>query len=205
MGKKKTARLRGGGSPKKKIAKKNMGGMMMGPKKKMAKGGSAKKKTAKRMGGGMMGPKKKTAGMMGGGMMGPKKKMAKGGSAAKKIEETKIGLHKLEAMGMLGKLKATFNKARARKPSGRMTVDDIKRASAFVKRRKQLAGKSEKKQGYKDRKDESIAARSPKKRTKKQLRDSANESYGKFGKGTGKGVINKRGGGVARRGMGKAK
>ena len=62
-----------------------------------------------------------------------------------------------------------------------------------------------KKQGYKDRKDESIAMRIKKKRTKKQLRDSANESYGKFGKGTGKGVINKRGGGVAKRGMGIAK
>ena len=62
-----------------------------------------------------------------------------------------------------------------------------------------------KKQGYKDRKDESIAMRIKKKRTKKQLRDSANESYGKFGKGTGKGVINKRGGGVAKRGMGLAK
>ena len=62
-----------------------------------------------------------------------------------------------------------------------------------------------KKQGYKDRKDESIAMRVKKKRTKKQLRDSANESYGKFGKGTGKGVINKRGGGIAKRGMGIAK
>ena len=62
-----------------------------------------------------------------------------------------------------------------------------------------------KKQGYKDRKDESIALRVKKKRTKKQLRDSANESYGKFGKGTGKGVINKRGGGIAKRGMGIAK
>jgi hypothetical protein len=62
-----------------------------------------------------------------------------------------------------------------------------------------------KKQGYKDRKDESIAMRVKKKRTKKQLSDSANESYGKFGKGTGKGVINKRGGGVAKRGMGIAK
>ena len=38
-----------------------------------------------------------------------------------------------------------------------------------------------KKQGYKDRKDESIAMRVKKKRTKKQLRASANESYGKFG------------------------
>ena len=33
-----------------------------------------------------------------------------------------------------------------------------------------------KQQGYKDRKDESIAMRVKKKRTKKQLRDSANES-----------------------------
>jgi len=38
-----------------------------------------------------------------------------------------------------------------------------------------------KKQGYKDRKDESIAMRIRKKRTKKQLRASADESYGKFG------------------------
>jgi hypothetical protein len=42
-------------------------------------------------------------------------------------------------------------------------------------------GGSVKKQGYKDRKDESIAMRVRKKRTKKQLKDSANESYGKFG------------------------
>ena len=38
-----------------------------------------------------------------------------------------------------------------------------------------------KKQGYKDRKDESIATRIKKKRTKKQLRASADDSYGKFG------------------------
>ena len=38
-----------------------------------------------------------------------------------------------------------------------------------------------KKQGYKDRKDESIAMRVKKKRTKKQLRASADESYGKWG------------------------
>ena len=62
-----------------------------------------------------------------------------------------------------------------------------------------------KEQGYTDRKDESIAMRVKKKRTNKQLKDSANESYGKFGKGTGKGVINKRGGGIAKRGMGIAK
>ena len=42
-------------------------------------------------------------------------------------------------------------------------------------------GGSVKKQGYKDRKDESIAMRIRKKRTKKQLRASANESYGRWG------------------------
>ena len=57
-------------------------------------------------------------------------------------------------------------------------------------------------QGYKDRKDESVAERIKKPRTKKQLKASADESYGKWGKGTGKGVINKRGGGIAKRGIG---
>ena len=61
------------------------------------------------------------------------------------------------------------------------------------------------KQGYKDRKDESIAMRIKKKRTPAQLKASRDESYGKFGKGTGKGKINKRGGGIAKRGMGIAK
>ena len=38
-----------------------------------------------------------------------------------------------------------------------------------------------KKQGYKDRKDQSIAMRVKKKRTKKQLKASRDESYGRFG------------------------
>ena len=61
-----------------------------------------------------------------------------------------------------------------------------------------------KEQGYKDRKDESIAMRIRKKRTPKQLKASRDESYGKFGRGKGKGVINKRGGGIAKRGFGKS-
>jgi hypothetical protein len=48
-----------------------------------------------------------------------------------------------------------------------------------------------KKQGYKARKDESIAMRVKKKRTKKQLKASRDESYGKWGRGKGKGRINK--------------
>jgi len=60
-------------------------------------------------------------------------------------------------------------------------------------------------QGYTARKDESVAERIKKPRTKKQLKASADESYAKHGKGTGKGVINKRGGGIAKRGKGIAK
>jgi len=53
-------------------------------------------------------------------------------------------------------------------------------------------GRVKKKQGYKDRKDESIAMRIKKKRTKKQLRASADDSYGKFGsKAKKSGKINK--------------
>ena len=48
-----------------------------------------------------------------------------------------------------------------------------------------------KEQGYKARKDESIAMRVKKKRTPKQLHASADDSYGKFGKGKGKGKINR--------------
>tara|TARA_R100001143_G_C3318655_1_gene113649 strand:+ start:81 stop:443 length:363 start_codon:yes stop_codon:yes gene_type:complete len=66
------------------------------------------------------------------------------------------------------------------------------------------------KQGYIDRENESIAMRNLKKRTKKQLEDSRDESYGKFGHGTGKGKINKAkaggmvkkaGGGMTRQGL----
>ena len=49
-----------------------------------------------------------------------------------------------------------------------------------------------KEQGFKDRKDESIAMRVKKKRTKKQLKASANESFGKFGsKARKRGKINR--------------
>ena len=49
-----------------------------------------------------------------------------------------------------------------------------------------------KKQGYKDRKDESIAMRIKKKRTPAELKASRDESYGKFGsKAKKSGKINK--------------
>ena len=50
-----------------------------------------------------------------------------------------------------------------------------------------------KKQGYKARKDESIAMRAKKTRSKKQLKASRSESYGKFGsKAKKKGKINRQ-------------
>jgi hypothetical protein len=164
MGKKKTAMKRGG-------AVKKRGGGMMGPKKKMAKGGVAKR--------------------MGGGMMGPKKKMARGGDPAKEIAKTKIGLHKLDAMGMLG-----AGKAAGKGLKGLMG----KMAGAAGK-----AIRKKKKQGYKAREDEALGMRRGKESGKKQsMKDRRNESYGKFGKRPNQ-KINRRGGGVAQRGMGKAK
>ena len=52
-------------------------------------------------------------------------------------------------------------------------------------------GGKAKKEGYKARKDESIAMRIKKKRTPKELKASRDESYGKWGSGKGKGKSNK--------------
>ena len=65
-------------------------------------------------------------------------------------------------------------------------------AGRAMMRPKKKVKKTKKKQGYKDRKDESIAMRIKKKRTKKQLKASRDESYGKFGsKARKKGKINR--------------
>ena len=61
---------------------------------------------------------------------------------------------------------------------------------------KNLGGPIMNRQGYGDRERESIAMSLRKKRTPAQLRASANESYGKFGRGTGTGVINRGPGGA---------
>ena len=73
--------------------------------------------------------------------------------------------------------------------SGTMSEAQRKR---YMKKGGKVGKKKKKKQGYKDRKDESIAMRVKKKRTKEQLKASRNESYGKFGSGKGKGKINKK-------------
>ena len=64
--------------------------------------------------------------------------------------------------------------------SNRNRRDEIGRIHSELNKGYKKGG-SVKKQGYKDRKDESIAMRIRKKRTKKQLRASANESYGRWG------------------------
>ena len=144
-----------------------------------------KKKTAMKRGGKVV---KKRGG-------GPVKKMAKGGGA--------INQHKKMAMGLMG---GGSVKKRA-KGSGRTGEQMYSRGYGVDEKSKRVptmlmdrgpsgmkkggrVGKKE--QGYKDRKDESIAMRVKKKRTKKQLKASANESYGKFGsKARKKGKINR--------------
>ena len=76
-----------------------------------------------------------------------------------------------------------FNKQVANSRAAMMAGGRAKKKGGRVKK---------KKQGYKDRKDESIAMRIKKKRTKKQLKASRDESYGKFGsKAKKSGKINK--------------
>ena len=151
-----------------------------------------KKKTAMKRGGSV----KKRAG---GGSMVKKRAMKRGGTVKKKaggrvaklISKTKLPLHKLDAMGMLG-----AGKASGKGLKGLMG----KMAGAAGK-----AIRKKKKQGYKAREDESLGMRRGKESGKKQsMKDRRNESYGKFGKRPNQ-KINRRGGGVATRGMGKAK
>jgi len=147
----------------------------------------------------MMG-KKKTAMKRGGKVVkkrggGPVKKMAKGGDA--------INQHKRMAMGMMngGTVK---KRASGSGRTGEMMYsrgygagEKSKRTPTMLMDRgpsgmKKGGRVGKKEQGYKDRKDESIAMRVKKKRTKKQLKASANESYGKFGsKARKKGKINR--------------
>ena len=101
------------------------------------------------------------------------------------------------------KKKKKTSKKKVKKAGGGMTgvgVDAAEMARAGTmsqakrKRYMKNGGKvGKKEQGYKARKDESIAMRVKKKRTTKQLHASADESYGKWGKGKGKGKINRSG------------
>ena len=71
-------------------------------------------------------------------------------------------------------------------------MDPVLREKLGLKKGGQVKKKKKKEQGSDDRKHESISMRVKKKRTKKQLVASSNESYGKWGsKAKKRGKINR--------------
>ena len=117
-------------------------------------------------------------------MMKPKKRKGGGKIISKRGGGmSHVGLYPAEEKHE-GKTKATGTVSEATRE------ENIKREAKGGGKVLETKKKKKKKQGYKDRKDESIAQRVKKKRTKKQLADSRDESYGKWGKGKGKGKIN---------------
>jgi len=131
----------------------------------------------------MMG-KKKTAKMRGGGAINQHKRMAMGENITKMRGGGKV--KKMNMGGRTGDMMYSrgygVDERSKRMPTELMTAPGMKKGGKVKK----------KKQGYKDRKDESIAMRVKKKRTKKQLKASRDESYGKFGsKARKKGKINR--------------
>ena len=117
----------------------------------------------------------------------------KDGGMLKAVKPSQKGLSKLpkDVRNKMGYMK---DGGRAKKfpdltGDGKVTRADILKGRGVFA----AGGKvGKKKQGYNARKDESIAMRIKKKRTKKQLVASRNESYGKFGsKMKKKGKINR--------------
>jgi len=91
--------------------------------------------------------------------------------------------------GAMGGGKMISGKARKDEASGYYSPDMGMSGGKMYKKGGRVG---KKKQGYKDRKDESIAMRIKKKRTPAQLKASRDESYGKFGsKAKKKGKINR--------------
>ena len=127
--------------------------------------------------------KKKTAKMKNGGIS-QHKRMAMGENITKMRGGGKV--KKMNMGGRTGDMMYSrgygVDERSKRMPTELMTAPGMKKGGKVKK----------KKQGYKDRKDESIAMRVKKKRTKKQLKASREESYGKFGsKARKKGKINR--------------
>ena len=95
---------------------------------------------------------------------------------------------RFEKGGRVGKMGGGMSTKRKDMASGYYPDDMGMKGGAMYKK----GGSVKKKQGYKDRKDESIAMRIRKKRTKKQLKASRDDSYGKSGsKAKKSGKINK--------------
>ena len=105
------------------------------------------------------------------------------------VRPARFRFNKGGRVGKMGGGKMISGKARKDEASGYYTPDMGMRGGAMYKKGGAV---KKKKQGYKDRKDESIAMRIRKKRTAKQLKASRDESYGKFGsKMKKKGKINR--------------
>ena len=81
----------------------------------------------------------------------------------------------------MGGGKMISGKQRKDEESGFYSPDMGMRGGKMMKKGGAVKKVGKKKQGFKDRKDESIAMRIKKKRTPKQLKASRDESYGKFG------------------------
>ena len=84
----------------------------------------------------------------------------------------------MKAGGRVKKRGGGMSTARKDMRSGYYKDDMVMKGGPMMKKCGRVG---KKKQGYKDRKDESIAMRIRKKRTKKQLKASRDESYGRFG------------------------
>ena len=131
----------------------------------------------------------------------PRKALAKGGKAGGKYPSK--GMNKLakkrpdvakkimgyKSGGRMKKMGGGMSTARKDMMAGYYTPDMGMKGGKMYKD----GGKvGKKQQGYKDRKDESIAMRIRKPRTARQLKASRDESYGKFGsKAKKSGKINK--------------
>ena len=109
----------------------------------------------------------------------------KGGKMYKEGGKVKGSEHPLA--GREGNVK---HKLKSQKELKKITNSDAYKKADYKGKTEMLGGKvlkkdggrvGKKKQGYKDRKDESIAMRIRKKRTAKQLKASRDDSYGRFG------------------------
>jgi hypothetical protein len=103
--------------------------------------------------------------------------------------------NRLEELGRVDAEKAWTKK-------GKRNLGDEKKR---IVRELKATGGSVKKQGYKAREDESLGMRTGKESGKKQsMKDRRDESYGKWGKRPDQRINKSRGGGIAKRGLGKA-
>ena len=120
----------------------------------------------------------------------PRKALAKGGKALKPVDKKKNpGLAKLPSK-VRNKMGFMKKGCRVKKMGGGMSTARKDMMSGYYKNDMGMKGGKmfkdggkvgKKQQGYKARKDESIAMRIRKPRTARQLKDSRDESYGKFG------------------------